>query len=147
MAYITTTEIEEAVGGASVLLRITRSNGALDQDKVDAAIAFATSLINQYAEGSPGYPWTTTPQAAKDASLHIVLWRLYGLAWPIPASVKADYEATMKELAQLAAGETSWVVGETPAKQLGSTVFVWLPGDDRNTDSRRRHTRAIMDLL
>ena len=149
MAYITQTDIENKLKGSAVLLKILRSSAfdATALAVIASAIAESDGVINSYAEGTSGYPWSVTPQPAKTASLALCIWRLYALGWPIPTSVKAEYDAAMEELKQLAGGKVSWVTGTNPAAQNTSKVFVWLPGDERSSTNPRRSTRSQLDGL
>ncbi len=148
MAYITQTDIEAKVKGSAILLRIIRSTSfdATALAAIAEAIAESDGIVNTYAEGTAGYPWTVVPQQAKTCSLALCIERLYQ-AWPIPGNVKDEANAAREMLFALLEGETTWVIGNTPAKQNLSHVFVYLPGDTLSSGNPRRATRDVLDKL
>ena len=84
MAYCTSSDIQNAVGGSAALIWITDlTNTAIDTSAVTSAIEYATGEVDTYVTGLPGTTgvagamWSTTPTQAKQCSINIAVEVLY----------------------------------------------------------------------
>jgi phage gp36-like protein len=147
MAYATQTELEDYLGGAEHLRRVSdKTNTVINAATVARALNDATAEIDKFANGTAGWPWSPVPAQAKAICLVLATCRLYEGVWgTLPPDRKAACEEAMQELEDLRAGKTSWVEGEPPASTNVGTVFynssycpnVTQPGTRR---ARRFHT-------
>lgn len=80
MAYVTLTDIEDAVGASAVLACFDDDNdGVADATPVAAVIARAGAWVDSYmSRAYPGtYPLATTPAEVKEAALFHAIARMY----------------------------------------------------------------------
>lgn len=147
--YVTQAEIESAIGGSAALKRVMRST-VIDTDSLGESIAAAEALIDSYAAGSAGYPWTSVPEQVTQVALDLTVYYLYQRHWSqteVPAQATASYEAALALLTELRDGRLSVVPTSPPAQSLASTVSTYLPGQTPRAGNVRRTRRETMDLL
>lgn len=155
MAYCTSNDIRDSIGGAAALTYLTDiNNTTTDANAVTSAIEAATARIDAYATGTPGATgtsgslWDTTPPQAKQFSIDIAIYVLYQRIWrEIPTDVELNYTNAIKQLELLQAGKVSWVPSEDPAVSNTGKVFYFGPGSTNRTANPRRTTRTSLDTL
>lgn len=149
MAYSTQADIEDAVGGLAELKRILRTS-TVSSAVLDEQIAAADAMIDAFARGTEGHPWSPVPEAVKQASIDLAVAKIYERIWSatqIPQGVRDAYARALDWLRDLAAGRVSVVEGQTPAAQQVGRVSVYLPGDEPREGNRRRTRRDTLDCL
>lgn len=128
MAYCTQTDLVKAKN-EQVLIELTDPDGsAIDADVVTAAIARADGIINGYLRNKYTLPLTSTPDEIADASIRITLYLLYARHLDsAPEGVKADYDAVLKWLKDVAKGLVDLDVDEagtqTTSGDYGNEYF------------------------
>jgi len=160
MAYCTQADLQAAVGGLEALTWISDlTNVAVDTDAVSSAIEYASAVIDSYATGTPetgstpGDLWGPpsgpgTPIQAKQAAITLAIYRLYEtVRREVPAQWQTAFDRTLANMTDLSAGKVSWVGGQSPAKQVVSSVFQWQSRQTLPTGSLRRATRYQTDPL
>jgi phage gp36-like protein len=149
LAYVTQAEIESALGGAAALKRVMRAT-EIDTASLGESIAAADALIDSYAAGSAGYPWTTVPEQVTQLALDLSVYYLYLRHWSqteVPAQAQEGHERALALLGELRDGRLSVVPAATPAQSLASTVSLYLPGQAPRAGNVRRTRRDTLDLL
>ena len=124
MALITQAELELYLTTAGLQRASDKLNVAINVPLVANMIEMASSEVLKYAQGTPGYPWTTTPSEAKTCALQLAAYFVWQGVWGfVPLDRKEGFNEAMEELRELAKGKTSWVEGQVPASQNIGTVF------------------------
>lgn len=148
MALITQAELETYLTTAELKRASDKTNTAINVALVANAIEMASSTVLKYAQGTPAYPWTTTPSEAKTCCYQLATYYIYQGVWGfVPPDRKDGFNEAMEELRELAKGKTSWVEGEVPAAQNAGTVFytnsVDKPRDGAPVRARRWSTDKL----
>lgn len=124
MALITQAELETYLTTAELQRASDKQNVAINVPPVANAMEMATSTILKYAQGTPGYPWATTPSEAKTCAYQLSAYYIWQGVWGfVPPDRKEGFNEAMAELRELAKGKTSWVEGQVPAAINASSVF------------------------
>lgn len=153
MAYCTSQQIQDAVGGLTALIWITDlENTAVNADAVTSAIEASTGKIDQYATGTPGTGttagalWASTPTQAKQCAIDIAVCTLYErIRREVPETVKDARDEAIELLKLLAKGAVSWVTTETPSALNVGAVYYFGPGSTARTANPRRTQRTDFD--
>lgn len=122
------------------MLRLTRTN-PLNVTKVSTAIGDAEAVINTWAAGTFGYPWSVVPVQATEATFVIAQVYLHQRSWrgtPLDADLQIEYSRIMQELKNLRDKKTSWVATNSPEVANLSQAFVSMPNDTPKYDSPRQ---------
>lgn len=139
MAYLTLAELKTRLS-EDELKRLTRSD-PLDEDKVNAALADATSAIDEFAVGTEGYPWATVPSQALDCCFAITQCYLHQRSWPgtpIPLHISEPYNRAKMQLKDLRDKKITWVLTNAPEIANKSNAFISMPNDEPTYDSPRQ---------
>lgn len=107
MAYSTLTDLEKSIPEAQIIqLTDDESAGAVNEDVVDEAIAWADDLIDNHARGKYPVPITPVPEMVKKISVDLVIFWLYTRrqAYEIPDGVQTRYNAAMRLLEKIQRG-------------------------------------------
>lgn len=148
MGLITQADLEAAIT-TEELQRITdKLNVAINSTMVDTMIEMASSTVLKYAQGTPGYPWVTTPEQAKTCCIQITIYYIFKDYWGfVPPDRRSGFDESMDQLKSLAAGKTSWVEGFVPAEQNTATIFYTNSVDRPREGAPVRARRYFTDLL
>lgn len=124
MAYATTADVQQAVGGAAVLTQLADFDGTLDSvaiaGVVDAAVAEADALIDTYASKRFKVPFASPSLAIRKLSARLAARFLRrDRRQPVPTDADDD-ETDRKWLDALARGLVS--PGTDPFPQQSSVV-------------------------
>lgn len=148
MGLITQAELENYVTTAKLQRASDQTNTAINVPLVANAIEMASSEILKYVQGTPGYPWVTTPSEAKTLCYQLAIYYIYKGVWSfVPADVQSGFSQAMQQLRDLAAGKTSWVDGQVPAEQNRSEVFYTNSVDKPREGAPVRARRYFTDKL
>jgi phage gp36-like protein len=148
MALITKAELETAISTARLQRISSKANTAIDVGLVTSAREAASSTVLKYAQGTPGYPWVTTPEQAKACCIEITVYYIYKELWGfVPADVRKGYEESIAQLERLAKGLTSWVEGQVPAVQNTASIFYTNSIDRPREGAPVRARRYFTDKL
>lgn len=148
MGLITQAELEAYLTTAELQRASDKTNTAIDVTVVNNAIEMATSTILKYAQGTPGFPWATTPEEAKTVCKQLSAYYIWQGVWGfVPDDRKEGFKEAMEELKELAKGKTSWVEGQVPAAQNAGTVFYTNSGDRPRDGAPVRARRFFTDKL
>ncbi len=126
MPYCTQAQLEDRFG-LGRLVALTDRNaiplGVIDQDVLARALADTDAVIDGYLAGRYALPLASTPALVADIAQSIALWKLH--ATEPEAKVKADYEAAMRTLREIAQGVVQLsVAGIEPAASGDSGVQI-----------------------
>jgi phage gp36-like protein len=148
MGLITQEELEDYVTTAGLQRASDKSNQAINVPLVENAIEMASSTVLKFAQGTPGYPWATTPAEAKTICCQLAIYFVYQGVWGfVPIDRKEGFKEAMDELKELRDGGTSWVEGQTPAKQNTGEVFYTNSVDRPREGAPVRARRYFTDKL
>jgi phage gp36-like protein len=148
MGLITQAELETAISTARLQRISDKTNSNINVGLVAFAIEEASSTVLKYAQGTPGYPWATTPMQAKTVCVEITVYYLYKEVWGfVPPDVRKGYDESIQQLVNLAAGKTSWVEGQIPATQNTAQVFYTNSVDRPREGAPVRARRYYTDKL
>lgn len=148
MGLITQAELESYVTTAELQRASDKTNTAINVPLVANAIEMASSTVIKYAQGTPGYPWATTPSEAKTLCYQLAIYFVYQGVWGfVPPDRRAGYTNAKEQLESLAAGKTSWVDGQTPATQNTGTISYTNSVDPPRPGAPVRARRYFTDLL
>ena len=148
MSLITQAELENYLTTAELKRASDKQNAAINVPLVANAIEMASSTVLKFAQGTPGYPWATTPSEAKTIALQLASYYVWQGVWGfVPPDRKSGFTEAMEELRALAAGKTSWVEGQTPAAQNTGSVFYTNSVDQPRDGAPRRARRSSTSLL
>ncbi len=148
MGLITQAELEDYLTTAGLQRASDKQNIAINVALVANAIEMATSTILKYAQGTPAYPWATTPEEAKTCCKQLATYYVYQGVWGfVPPDRKAAFGEAMEELKELQKGTTSWVEGEVPASANTGTVFYTVSVDRPREGAPVRARRWSTDKL
>lgn len=97
--------------------------GLVDLDVVARAIANADAVIDGYLAGRYALPLTATPDLLAEIADEIAIWKLH--PYEPGTKLKADYEAAMRSLRDIAAGTIRLpLAGVEPEGKEGTGVQV-----------------------
>ena len=148
MALITQGELEVYLSAAELQRLSDKANAAINAAMVANAIDMATSTVLKYAQGTPGYPWVTTPPEAKTCAIRLAAAEVMRGLWGFVALDRKEGAAmALAQLKELADGKTSWVEGQTPAAQNIGTVFSTNSVEAPRQGAPRRARRFFTNLL
>ena len=127
MTYATQTGLTERYGEAMLVALSDRAEvptGTVDADIVARALTEADALIDGYLAGLYALPLATTPPLLVQLAEAIAIYNLH-LTEP-EAKVKADYEAAIKRLGEIARGviKLADAAGLEPAAPTGAGVQI-----------------------
>lgn len=130
MAYATTADLQLRIT-ESELIRLTDEDdtGAVDTDKIVAALKAADIEIDSYLAGRYPLPLEGEQPLLLPISVDIAIWNLYGIVDQagVPDVRKARYDQAIAALKRIAAGTQT--LGISPQK-AGSEAAVFF-GPDR----------------
>ena len=108
MAYAVLTDIQEQVP-ADVLLRLTDDEdaGAVDADRLDAAIAWADGRIDAYVGTRYPVPLNPVPETVTGLSVDLAVYRLYSRRAAVTDDVERAYKDAIAFLRDVAAGRAT----------------------------------------
>ncbi|GAB62650.1 MAG: DUF1320 domain-containing protein [Candidatus Jettenia sp.] len=114
MAYSTLNDIKKLISEASVTqLTDDENTGAVNQTRVDEAIAQADAEIDTYCGQVFTVPFTTVPDIVKKASVDIAIYNLYSRrVEQMPETRRDRYKDAIALLTKIAEGKIS--IGEQP---------------------------------
>lgn len=145
---ITQAELEDYVTTAELKRASDKTNTAINVALVENAIEMASSTILKFAQGTPGYPWSETPQEAKTICMQLAIYYVFQGNWGfVPPDRKEGFKEAMAELQELKNGNTSWVDGQVPAVQNRSEVFYTNSIDKPREGAPVRARRYFTDKL
>lgn len=148
MALITQAELENYLTTAELQRASDKQNVAINVPLVANAMEMATSTVLKFAQGTPAYPWATTPSEAKTVCYQLSAYYIWQGVWGfVPPDRRAGFNEAMEELRELANGKTSWVEGEIPAAINTGTVFYTNSVDRPRQDAPIRARRWFTDKL
>lgn len=129
MAYCTRADLINRAAEQSIT-DLTDDNGttAIDEAKLDAAIALADSMIDSYLRGRYTVPISSPPAIIMGLSTDIAYYRLRLRLGMDDETLKA-YEDAKKTLTDISKGVVTLQVTGAPASEVGgsSTVIVSRP--------------------
>lgn len=109
--------------GADMLIRATDRGevptGAIDTGVVAKACADATALIDGYLAGRYALPLAEVPPLVAALAEDVAIWRLH--PYETDPKLKADYEAAMRSLRDIADGKLRLPVAGVEAPSTGGT--------------------------
>ena len=148
MALVTVEELEAYLTAAELRRASDKKNIQVNTPLVENALEMASGTVLKYVQGTPGYPWATTPQEAKTCCFKIATYYIFQGVWGfVPADRKEAFNEAMQQLRDLAAGKTSWVAGQVPASQNAATVFYTNSVDRPRDGAPVRARRYFTDKL
>mgnify|MGYP001559306276 FL=1 len=114
MAYSTLTDLKKLIPEITIIQLTDDENiGAVNQSRVDEAIAQADAEIDSYCGGRYAVPFTTVPDIAKKISVDIAIYNLYSRRVESLPETRADrYKNAIRQLEGIAKGLVS--IGEQP---------------------------------
>ena len=114
MAYSTLTDLKKLIPEITIIqLTDDENTGAVNQSRVDEAIAQADAEIDSYCGGRYAVPFTTVPDIAKKISVDIAIYNLYSRRVESLPETRADrYKNAIRQLEGIAKGLVS--IGEQP---------------------------------
>src|SRR5690606_35330720 len=96
--YSTPELINESLGGGNALALLSSRDGAeINLDVVNQAISDADGLIESYANGTKGFPWTTNPIQAERCSIDIACHYISIRVWRNSDDFLERYESAIAE--------------------------------------------------
>jgi len=107
MAYCDLDDLKNSISEAEIIqLTDDDDAGVVDTDKTDAAIEYADEMINGYLRGRYETPLDPVPDAVKNISIDLAMYRLF---WrrnklDIPDSMQALYKNAIDALKQMQKG-------------------------------------------
>lgn len=108
MPYCTLDDLKKSIPEANIiqLTDDTGTGGAIDQTKVDEAIAYAGQLIDGYLRGRYSLPLNPVPELIKHLSVDLAVFHLYSRRFELemPESMMAKYKNAIKLLEQIQKG-------------------------------------------
>lgn len=125
MTYATLQLLTDRVGEAMLVALTDRGEvplGVVDAVVVNRALADADAMINGYLAGRYTLPLAVTPALIADVAGAVALWKLH-VTEP-EAKIKADYDAAIRTLRDIAQGVISIpdATGLAPASSGASGV-------------------------
>jgi phage gp36-like protein len=117
MAYSTLADIKKAVP-EEVLVQLTDDEGfgAVDQGRVDEAIASADAEVDAYCGGRYSVPFSTVPEIVKKISVDIAVYNLYSRRLEEAPDVRKErYRSAIRQLEGVAKGNISLGVDPAPS--------------------------------
>ncbi|MEW6115378.1 MAG: DUF1320 domain-containing protein [Nitrospirota bacterium] len=107
MPYCTLDDIKKAIPESNII-QLTDDNGlgAVDQAKVDDAIAYADQIIDGYLRGRYTLPLSSVPGLIGKLSVDLAIFHLYGRKFEmeLPEGIMARYKNAIKLLEQIQKG-------------------------------------------
>lgn len=142
--YCTIDDIKKKRIPEGTLIQLTDDEeiGAVDQTKVDAAIADASALIDGFLRKRYALPLSVVPAMLAPLAASIAAWNLYGLRaeFETPERVKADHDNAVATLKLIQKGEVLLGVGEPEtAEAPDSPLSVSAPGTMFGRDTLDRY--------
>lgn len=127
MAYATLQQLVDRVGEMMLVALTDRAEvpvGAVDTAVLGRALADTDAVIDGYLAGRYALPMTTVPPLLADIAQAITIWKLH-VTEP-EAKVKADYEAALRTLREIASGviRLTEAAGVEPSAPAGSGVRI-----------------------
>lgn len=107
MAYSTQADLEQHASADALLQLTDRAQppaGAIDAAIVAAALDDATGIVEGYLRARYALPLDPIPAEIVRYTTHIAFYLLHGNAQVYPEAVKADYEAALARLKDIAKG-------------------------------------------
>ena len=108
MQYSTLDDIRQIVT-ENTLIQLIDDNqtGAVDQDKVDDAIAYSQEVIDGYLRGRYELPLTRLPGVIKILSADLTFYRLYSRRFDtdLPEAVRDKFKTSIRILEQIQKGQ------------------------------------------
>lgn len=155
MAYCTTDDIRNAIGGLAALTWLTDlENVSVNVEACDEAIEYGAAVIDSYAAGTPGTVavpgaifGATVPDSAKQANVTLAVCRLYEtIRREIPDDWETACTKVYEMLQELQKGTISFT-GIAPAAQAVSRVAFRSSRELPRTGTRRVAMRSQTDPL
>lgn len=126
MPYCTLQQLADRFGLGRLVALTDRAAiplGVVDTAVLDRALADTDAMIDGYLAGRYALPLATTPPLVADLAQAIALWKLH--ATEPEAKVKADHDAAMRTLREIAQGIVQLAVaGIEPAASGDSGVQI-----------------------
>ena len=121
MAYSTLTDIKKLIPEGSIIQLTDDENlGAVNQARVDEAIAQADAEIDSYCGSKYTVPFTTVPDIVKKISVDIAIYNLYSRRVEEIPETRADrYKNAIRQLEGIAKGLISIGESITPPAETG----------------------------
>lgn len=125
MTYATLQDLQTLCGERELIQLTDRSDppvDAIDEDIVQAALAWADGRINSYVAAAYTLPLVTNPPLLTDLACDLARFRLYKEA--APHEVKSRHDEALKMLQQIAGGRAKipGVAGDEPQIRSGLKV-------------------------
>jgi len=100
--------------------------GAINQSRIDAAIADASELIDGFLRGRYTLPLSPVPTVIKTISKEITIYRLFlrKKRQTITKEMTDNYDAQIKLLGKIQKGEITLGVNATPTPEQGEGKYV-----------------------
>ncbi len=129
MAYCTQADLETRYG-TSLLTQLSdreaTPSGAIDADLVARAIADAGALIDGYLAGRYALPLAETPALVRDIAQRVAIYYAHGET--VSDKIRADHEAALRQLREIAGGTITLDAGGTePDASGGGEVVTNVP--------------------
>lgn len=142
MPYCTQAQLTDRFGLARLIALTDRAAiplGVIDQAVVSRALADTDAVIDGFLFGRYALPLAETPALVTDLAQAIALWKLH--ATEPEAKVKADYEAAMRLLREIAQGVVQLsVAGLEPASSGDGGVQI----TDRDREFTAENMRGFI---
>lgn len=115
MAYCSFDDLTDQISEEK-LIQLTDDDdvGAVDMDKIDAAIASADALIDGYCGKRYSVPFSPTPPIVHDFSVIIAIYKLFARRQGAPEDRRNRYKETIDFLKGVAAGNNTLGVQPVP---------------------------------
>jgi phage gp36-like protein len=107
MPYCSLEDILKSIPESNIIqLTDDSGTGAIDQVKVDEAIAYAEQLINGYLRGRYPVPLSPVPELIRHLAVDLAIFHLYSRRFELemPESMMAKYKNAIKLLEQIQKG-------------------------------------------
>ncbi len=115
MPYCTLTDIKKLIPETAIIqLTDDENTGAVNQSRVDEAIAQADAEIDSHCGGRYTVPFTTVPDIARKISVDIAIYNLYSRkVEEIPETRAERYKNAIRQLGDISSGKI--MIGESEA--------------------------------
>jgi phage gp36-like protein len=135
MNYCTLNDLKECAEESDLIeLTDETGQGVIEEDKTDAAIAWAGELIDGYLRGPYNLPLDPVPGILKPLAVELSIYRLYRLKMKlsVPEPIRESYESSVKMLEAIRKGNINLgtLADETDSRVPSTTpVSISSPGD------------------
>lgn len=148
--YISSTDLQVALGGESELRRLTKKNPA-DTNFTNECINAAESMIDSFCSGSQGFPFSAPyPELIIQLSIDLSIYKIYERRWSqseIPAQAERSYNNALDTLKKILMGEISVIATNDPPQNNLGKGFYFTPNSTPDLTNPRRTLRSTLQYL